>query len=133
MYTPFARLLEPLLTPPGHPLANPLLLAIEAASEPNSYLLLLINALENPQKEPERIRPPLHTPPKPAVIPSKPAILPFKTRLPPQSVLHHPILTIFLSRSINTTYPISSAIYSIKSSTNHLVIHSVSHSASHLV
>ncbi|KAF6235447.1 hypothetical protein HO173_006130 [Letharia columbiana] len=28
----------------GHPSANPLLLAIEAASEPNSYLLLLINA-----------------------------------------------------------------------------------------
>ena len=47
--------------------ANPLLLAIEAASEPNSYLLLLINALEDPQKEPERIRPPLHTSPKPAV------------------------------------------------------------------
>ena len=31
--------------------ANPLLLAIEAASEPNSYLLLLINALKGPQKE----------------------------------------------------------------------------------
>ncbi|KAF6239896.1 hypothetical protein HO173_001504 [Letharia columbiana] len=52
----------------GHPSANPLLLAIEAASEPNSYLLLLINALEGPQKEPERIRPPLHTPPKPAIV-----------------------------------------------------------------
>ncbi|KAF6232102.1 hypothetical protein HO173_009696 [Letharia columbiana] len=51
----------------GHPSANPLLLAIEAASEPNSYLLLLINALKDPQKEPERIRPPLHTPLKPAV------------------------------------------------------------------
>ncbi|KAF6235754.1 hypothetical protein HO173_005949 [Letharia columbiana] len=33
---PFARLLEPLLTPLGHPSANPLLLAIEAASEPNT-------------------------------------------------------------------------------------------------
>ena len=47
--------------------ANPLLLAIEAVSELNSYLLLLINALKGPQKEPERIRPPLHTPLKPAV------------------------------------------------------------------
>ncbi|KAF6236110.1 hypothetical protein HO173_005738 [Letharia columbiana] len=37
-------MVSPLLTPPGHPSANPLLLAIEAASEPNSYLLLLINA-----------------------------------------------------------------------------------------
>ncbi|KAF6238777.1 hypothetical protein HO173_003284 [Letharia columbiana] len=51
-----------ILPPVCHPSANPLLLAIE------SYLLLLINALEGPQKEPERIRPPLHTPPKPAVV-----------------------------------------------------------------
>ena len=39
----------------------------ESATTGNRYLLLLINALESPQKEPERIHPPLHTPPKPAV------------------------------------------------------------------
>ena len=77
----FCPFLEPLLTPLGHPSTNPLLLTIEVVSELNSYLLLLINALKDPQKEPERIRPLLYTPPKLAIIPFNPAMLPFKTRL----------------------------------------------------
>ena len=51
IYTSFIRLLESLLTPLNYLLINLLLLIIEAISEFNSYLLLLINALKDPLKE----------------------------------------------------------------------------------